>query len=90
MPCPQGTYGPVSGKRALTDCVACEAGHYCEAPGAETRTGPCAAGFACSRGAIEGAPFRQTWDGIAVPNGLCPEGHYCPQGATEPIQCPEG
>ena len=92
-PCPPGTYAPVAGLRREDDCVACEPGQYCEAPGAETRSGPCAAGFACTYKATTSAPFQfGVWDGFVegVPNGLCPEGHYCPQGTREPVQCPEG
>jgi len=33
IPCPAGTYNPSQGKSALTDCIACTAGSYCESSG---------------------------------------------------------
>lgn len=56
-------------------------GRYCKA--GETNpagTGPCNAGYLCDYGAV--APTDAT--------KICPNGHYCPEGATYPRPCPAG
>lgn len=60
------------------------AGSYCLLPGLAAVSGPCSAGFHCTRGASVPNPT----DGIT--GDLCPPGHFCPQGSPRPTPCPPG
>lgn len=60
------------------------AGSYCLRPGLVAVSGPCHAGFHCTRGASVPNPT----DGIT--GDLCPPGHFCPQGSPRPTPCPPG
>ena len=56
-PCPPGSYGNVTGYTEEADCIPCTAGLYCEEPALTEPTGLCHAGFYCTGGASEPAPF---------------------------------
>ena len=91
--CQPGYLCPATGGEA----TACPPGHYCPLDAEEAipcpattwssselvefehDCGPCPAGYACAS------------TGVADLTGLdCPEGHFCPMGSTEGIQCPAG
>lgn len=59
-------------------------GSYCLLPGLAAVSGPCGAGFHCTRGSSVPNPT----DGIT--GDLCPPGHFCPQGSPRPTPCPPG
>ena len=59
-------------------------GKYCLMPGGANVTGDCSAGYWC----INGSPTPTPTDGIT--GQRCPEGNYCPIGATAPVPCPLG
>lgn len=73
LPCPPAPEDPVS-----------PTGFYCLLPGLAAVSGPCSAGFHCSRGASVPSPT----DGVT--GDLCPPGHFCPQGSPRPAPCPAG
>ena len=53
--------------------VRCQPGSYCGAAGLAAPSGPCAAGYYCTRGSGTATPSN------ASVGGRCPAGHYCPQ-----------
>ncbi|XP_026719422.1 zonadhesin-like [Athene cunicularia] len=82
--CPAGTFGPRQKLKTIKECQRCPPGKYCEFSGLAAPTGDCAEGFWCK----SGARVRNPQDGES---GLpCPPGHYCPEGAPLPLQCPPG
>ncbi|CAM9824345.1 unnamed protein product [Bubo scandiacus] len=82
--CPAGTFGPRQKLKTIKECQRCPPGKYCEFSGLAAPTGDCAEGFWCK----SGARVRNPQDGES---GLpCPPGHYCPEGASLPLQCPPG
>nr|XP_009672374.1 PREDICTED: zonadhesin-like [Struthio camelus australis] len=82
--CPAGTFGPRQKLTTVKQCQRCPPGKYCEFSGLAAPTGACAEGFWCK----SGARVRNPRDGES---GLpCPPGHYCPEGAPLPLQCPPG
>jgi len=54
--CPAGTYNPVEGIAAESDCTQCDPGSYCQYPGLSNYTGLCAPGYYCTIG-----KFCSTW-----------------------------
>ncbi|XP_013387786.1 multiple epidermal growth factor-like domains protein 11 [Lingula anatina] len=81
-PCPQGTYQPsADGKANVTDCLACDAGYYCQVSGSENVTNQCSPGYYCQGGANVSTPT----DGVT--GDICPAGHYCPLGSGSPTPC---
>ncbi|XP_050179054.1 multiple epidermal growth factor-like domains protein 6 isoform X3 [Myiozetetes cayanensis] len=82
--CPAGTFGPRQKLRTIQECQKCPPGKYCESPGLAAPTGDCAEGFWCK----SGARVRDPQDGES--GHPCPAGHYCPEGAALPLQCPPG
>ncbi|XP_031989756.1 SCO-spondin-like isoform X5 [Corvus moneduloides] len=82
--CPAGTFGPRQKLKSVQECQRCPAGKYCELPGLAAPTGDCAEGFWCK----SGARVRNPQDGES--GLMCPAGHYCPEGAPVPLQCPPG
>ena len=59
-------------------------------------SGPCGAGFYCTSGATSSNPTmlnnQQCPNGTVHPiiGDICPDGHYCPEGTSNPIGCPAG
>ncbi|ELR61474.1 hypothetical protein M91_11522, partial [Bos mutus] len=84
FPCPRGTYRPQRRGTQWSDCSPCEPGSYCPLPGLAAASGPCSAGFYCTKGASVPNPS----DGTT--GDLCPLGHFCPQGSPRPTPCPPG
>ena len=70
--CPPGTYNPVNGSTALTDCLECPGGEYCEGEANVAPTGLCYPGWYCSGGSD--SPNTTTH------GGECQRGTYCPEG----------
>ncbi|CAG5113760.1 Oidioi.mRNA.OKI2018_I69.chr2.g7850.t1.cds [Oikopleura dioica] len=86
--CPRGTYSPNDGRSLLTECIDCDAGHYCPERGMNA-TGPeCEAGFICKTKALYSHPNKETETDDS--NTLCPIGFFCEQGTEEPEPCPIG
>lgn len=67
-----------------TPCPVSPIGFYCLLPGLVAVSGPCSAGFHCTRGASVPSPTDR------VTGDLCPPGHFCPQGSPRPAPCPAG
>eukprot|EP00704_Kipferlia_bialata_P000894 g894.t1 len=86
--CPSGTYKSTTGGMAVTDCVECSAGSYCDLSGLSAVAGDCAAGYYCTGGSSSATP--QLVDGANVYGYVCPAGHYCEAGTSEPEPCAEG
>ncbi|KAJ7990480.1 hypothetical protein DPEC_G00300750 [Dallia pectoralis] len=87
VPCPPGTYSPKPGQSHLEQCLLCPAGMYCEDWGLAEPTGPCQAGYFC----LAGLNFRNPDENISTGvGGVCPKGHYCPEGTSLPLPCPLG
>ena len=84
--CPIGTFSASTGLFMESQCSDCTPGYYCNSTGLSEVTGPCDAGYYCTLGAEQ-----KTHDSLAdSTGGVCPEGHYCPQGTAHPIECPKG
>ena len=73
--CPEGSAAP----------VLCTGGSYCDQPLLGSPTGLCAAGYYCRLGSHLSTPVGN--DSIG---DVCPPGHYCPAGSTEPQPCAAG
>ena len=84
--CPAGTYNNRTGTKAASGCIDCPKGFYC-LEGSINPTGKCQEGYYCEGGALSRAP--NITNSKYPRNGLCPAGHYCPEGIAAPIQCPE-
>ncbi|EDV25654.1 uncharacterized protein TRIADDRAFT_55968 [Trichoplax adhaerens] len=99
LPCPNGTYNPVTGRKALSDCVTCPPGKYCSPPGLSQPAGDCSRGHYCP--AASWVPTQ-----IPCPRGfylnltgaanidactVCLSGGYCDKPGLElPVICPKG
>mmetsp|Transcript_13452 Transcript_13452/g.20357 ORF Transcript_13452/g.20357 Transcript_13452/m.20357 type:complete len:4776 (+) Transcript_13452:55-14382(+) len=76
--CRNGTYGNGTGLIDQSQCRQCPEGYFCNGGQIIDK---CAAGWVCSGS----SPSRIPTD---VGGYICPVGHYCPEGATAPIRCP--
>ncbi|KAH8064675.1 hypothetical protein JL722_1554 [Aureococcus anophagefferens] len=101
--CPNGTYSNRTMLRSVDGCEPCFGGHYCETDGLGWPTGECADGYYCGLGANVATPDEKQlatsiYQGETCAdqsteddaNGVCPRGHYCPEGSTSPTACPPG
>jgi hypothetical protein len=81
-PCPAGFFGSSTGLREVQCTGVCNAGRVCD-PGATSADGQkaCPAGYYCLAGTGSLGPVQPI---------ICPEGHYCPEGAKLPTVCPDG
>ena len=87
QPCPRGTYSPVEFLSREEQCKPCEPGYFCAFLNATSTSGQCDAGFFCHNGSDQ----QQPSGGNRGYAGICPSGHYCPQGnPLAPIACPAG
>jgi hypothetical protein len=82
--CPAGTYSSSVGNRAVTDCIPCTPGYYCNSTGLTTPAGKCSAGYYCSSGASTSTPS----DGIT--GDICQQGYNCPLGSSAQQYCSPG
>lgn len=99
--CPRGTYQPETRMTNLSNCIFCSAGSYCSSINMSAPTGQCDVSFYCKRGCVTsdcsfyslnyGVVANTFADGLAnVFGGICPWGHYCPQGTSNPTACSPG
>ena len=82
--CPRGTYSSSELNQAITDCLPCSPGAYCDSSGLSSPSGLCAAGWYCTNGSSEAKPTN------ASDGGICPEGHACVAGSSQPLPCIAG
>ena len=83
-PCPIGTYRSLTGATAISDCLDCTPGSFCNATGLSQPSGLCKPGHYCKLGAINAAP-------VGNPTGdICSRGHFCVQGSVQPVACAAG
>ena len=52
MPCPAGTYNPITGIHNITQCTQCDGGSYCNVPALSAVAGNCSDGFYCIWGML--------------------------------------
>ncbi|CEM37955.1 unnamed protein product [Vitrella brassicaformis CCMP3155] len=106
QPCPPGSYTSFTVKNLAEDaeCTECEKKYnqttrvwqsqYCDQG---KMMGPCEAGYVCFKG-VGPSPRpglnisdNEQFGVIGIQyGGLCPSGHYCPEGTIEPVPCEPG
>jgi hypothetical protein len=102
-PCPRGTYwmglgndGDVwhnitgGGELVQTFCEPCSATYACNATGLASPAGKCEEGYFCRRGADSATPYCDEENWTTCSAGVCPVGHHCPLGTSDPIPCEPG
>ncbi|CAN0099917.1 unnamed protein product, partial [Heterosigma akashiwo] len=98
-PCPVGTFSNSTRLRNASECTACSGGFYCETEGLSEPTAECDPGYYCGSGSDTPTPDGTYGSYIGdtcidrtngSTNDVCPVGHYCPQGSSAPIRCPNG
>ena len=100
VPCPGGTFSNETMLSGTDQCEPCSPGKYCDELGLEIPAGLCESGFYCGRGSNtstpgDGADWTYSGETCASQspnevNGVCPIGHYCPEGSMAPTECPPG
>uniref|UniRef100_A0A3Q3IVN5 Uncharacterized protein n=1 Tax=Monopterus albus TaxID=43700 RepID=A0A3Q3IVN5_MONAL len=80
--CSMGTSVPKPCPKG-TFCRSCSPGFYCSETGLSVVSGPCLP-FYCLEGSQTATPMS------SVSGGVCPAGHYCPEGTSVPLPCPAG
>jgi len=88
LPCKIGTYNPTAASSGDSACISCSEGKYCDEEGLDYEKGQCDAGYFCR----VGSPSRRPAINVTLPAnalylnlyGLCPRGHYCIAGTSEP------
>lgn len=101
--CPPGTFNNKTGATEPSDCTPCTPGMYCEGYGNTDPDGPCDEGWYCERAAYSKRPlpnvnltFNNSMDftcplySVNFTGGICPLGHFCPEGSAEPKRCLKG
>lgn len=78
--CPLGTYSAATGNKALSECIPCEPGHYCDSTALTVMTA-CAAGL-----------YTDNTGSTAISDCInCPAGYACAgTGTGVPTICPAG
>ena len=97
QPCPEGTHSTATGRKTLSDCLACPAGSYCLAA-ARNVTGPCSAGYFCPEGSTSPtgnacpAGTYSTLTSLKASGECLPTtaGYYSNAGSSVMIPCPSG
>ena len=82
--CPVGTYAPDPRRATAAECLSCTPGMYCPDSALDTPTGPCSDGYYCLGGASFATPLGN------VTGDICPQGSFCVNASTFPIECPAG
>ncbi|CAM9393726.1 unnamed protein product, partial [Sphacelaria rigidula] len=101
-PCPLGTYygalrndgdvwynDTITGIPYRTYCFLCPATYACNSTGLVEPDHLCSAGYFCKLGAVSPEPYCEIGEGLCD-YGVCPAGHYCPQGTSDPVTCDPG
>ena len=96
--CPRGTYSNQFGLSTITDCTPCDGGMYCSELNATTPTGNCDTGYFCETGNFRSDPnltiknnsISDICNTTNAVGGICPVGHYCPEGSSQPLPCEAG
>ena len=93
--CEAGTYSYNVSLTTQAECQLCPAGHYCSSGRLE---GYCASGYFCKTSQSvpnPNATIPSDTELVDIINylytlagGQCPPGHYCPEGTSTPISCP--
>ena len=86
-PCPAGTMNSPAGSGAISECLDCTAGFYCDTPGSIQYTNVCAAGFVCGAGNDREGPYVTSYS-TSGDSGKCTAGNYCTAGVTSQQTCP--
>lgn len=81
--CPAGTYNPSQKMGALSDCIDCDPGSYCDSAGLTAVTGDCDQGYFCTLASTTATPAT-----LDATGGPCTDGHYCETGSTVELPCP--
>ncbi|XP_034024625.1 multiple epidermal growth factor-like domains protein 6 [Thalassophryne amazonica] len=98
LPCPAGTFNPLTGNAHQDNCTTCPRGYYCQGEGT-VQPALCPAGYYCPPGLILGLEFPcpsgtvQNQVGASTPDActLCPAGMFCSQpGLSQPTGLCEG
>ncbi|PIK41162.1 hypothetical protein BSL78_21986 [Apostichopus japonicus] len=82
--CPIGTFNNITGLTEEEECSPCLAGYYCGQRGLTYPYTYCSGGYYCRTGARLATPDQ------GDDANICPVGHYCLEGCTEPVTCPAG
>ena len=83
IPCPLGTYLNTSLNQDQSSCLPCPGGKYCNEFGISEPSGPCSGGYFCPNdrdNKINPTPL----------DFICPSGHFCPIGSSDPFLCEAG
>ncbi|PIK35709.1 hypothetical protein BSL78_27465 [Apostichopus japonicus] len=83
-PCPEGTFNNLTGAHNISWCTPCLPGWYCQGQGNGYPTDLCDPGWYCTNSSITPQP-SDPYQG-----GECQAGYYCPQGASQPVECDSG
>ncbi|CAM9353846.1 unnamed protein product, partial [Chrysoparadoxa australica] len=87
--CPEGSIGQLSANNSYSSvaeaCDSCPPGTFSDDPGL-VDCKACTAGYTCLGGTITPTPLSEEDDR----GYICPVGHYCPEGSSEPTPCPSG
>lgn len=81
-PCPVGTFSNSTGLYNESQCTLCTPGYYCDNPNMLEPAGQCNSGYNCTLAAIAPNPSAN--------GSQCPQGTYCVQGSSYPVNCPKG
>lgn len=94
LPCPPGTYNPITGLTDVSECLPCDNGYFCFGYGLTRPTGRCHGGFYCNRGNQDPAPYSgvhfDTARGLMIGGDICPQGTFCGNGTWLPNACAAG
>lgn len=85
--CPLGTFSNKTALDSEEQCSLCSGGSFCGSQGLFEPEGLCAEGYYCTRGAVDNVGTLGEYGGGS---GVCPIGHYCPEGSTIATPCPQG
>jgi hypothetical protein len=86
-PCPKGKYNPSVAGAAISACLDCPAGKYCDEMGISSSaiaSKDCRQGFLCIGASTTPTPTDN------VVGRICTPGKYCPEGTTVEVNCPGG
>ncbi|XP_064629299.1 uncharacterized protein LOC135488586 [Lineus longissimus] len=80
QPCPAGYFQPSWMAEAVSWCISCTAGYYCNETALAAPTGLCDPGYYCPIGQTTSNPKQF----------ICPPGYYCEKGSSIYQMCPYG